>query len=63
MPQVIISFEERVKKAKKVATQAINEAAKAATQPGKSRSTATRTSYKIKADALDEVARILKGRG
>lgn len=53
------SIEARVKHAKGVTTRAINRAAAVAADSGKSRSTRTRASYKIKADALDNVARIL----
>lgn len=51
---------------KSITTRALNAAAVEAAKGlggGVNRSTATRTAYKIKADALDEVARILKGRG
>ena len=54
--------EQRVRKARKVANDAINEAAIIASDVAQNRSTRTRLSYKIKAEALDRVARILAGK-
>jgi ornithine carbamoyltransferase len=54
--------DDKVKKAKQVSTQAINKAAAVAADIARNRSTRTRSSYKIKADALDRVARILSGK-
>jgi len=51
-----------VRRARLVATKAINEAAKIALNQDVARSTRTRASYKHKADALDRVARILTGK-
>ena len=56
------TYEQRVRKAKRVATAAINQAANEAADVTQSRSTRTRSSYKIKAEALDRVARILAGK-
>lgn len=53
------TIEARVRHAKSVATRAINKAATVAADPSKARSTRTRKSYQVKADALDDVARIL----
>lgn len=51
-----------VTRVKSIATKAINKAAIAKTEPGVNRSTATRESYKIKADALDEIAALIGGK-
>lgn len=51
--------DQKVTASKRVATQAINKAAIVASDQERNRSTRTRESYKIKADALDKVARIL----
>jgi hypothetical protein len=53
--------EQRVRKARSIATKAINIAAQAKAATG-SRSTNSRAAYKIKADALDHVARVLSGK-
>lgn len=63
MPPVAkVTPEKKVRDAKRVATQAINKAAIVAADESVNRSTRSRASYKIKADALDEVARILAGK-
>ncbi len=54
--------ESKVRSAKRVATQAINKAAIVAANPALTRSTRTRSSYKIRAEALDQVAQILSGK-
>lgn len=56
------THEVRVRNAKRVATQAIATAAEVASDMRVNRSTRTRTSYKLKAEALDRVARILAGK-
>jgi hypothetical protein len=56
------SPEKRVRDAKRIATRAIEEAAEVAADPTANRSTRTRLSYKIKAEALDRVARVLAGK-
>lgn len=50
------------RRAKKVANDAIARAEAVAADLSQNRSTRTRTSYKVKADALDRVARILAGK-
>lgn len=54
--------EVKLRNARRVATQAINNAAVVAADESVNRSTRTRSAYKIKADALDQVARILAGK-
>lgn len=54
--------ESKVRRARSVATKAINAAAIVASDPERNRSSRTRESYKIKADALDQVGRILSGK-
>lgn len=54
--------EQKVKNAKRVATQAINKAAVIHADEAVNRSTRTRAAYKVKAEALDEVAKILAAR-
>lgn len=56
------SPEARRRNALKVATQAINDAALVQADTGVNRSTRTRAAYKVKADALEQVARILAGK-
>ena len=53
---------QKVRSARTVATQAIKRAAEVAVDLKKNRSSRTRESYKIKADALDRVGRILGGK-
>lgn len=52
----------RLINARRVISEAIATAARVKTDPSASRSTATRNSYKIKAEALDRVARVLAGK-
>lgn len=56
------SHEKRVREAKRVANQAINDAAIVVSDLTVNRSTRTRNAYKIKAKALDKVALILAGK-
>jgi hypothetical protein len=56
------SPEQTVRRARTVATQAINRAASEQGDQTKQRSTRTRGAYKIKAEGLDHVARILSGK-
>lgn len=51
-----------VTKAKRLATQAINKAAVVKGDTTRNRSTTTREVYKIKADALDQIALVLTGK-
>lgn len=53
--------EQKVRRAKTIATKAINKAAQEIAQDG-SRSTRTRAAYKIKAEALDRIALVLTGK-
>lgn len=62
MTTVTTTPEQRVKKARKIGLDAIKAAAVITADPTKARSTATRTSYKIKAEALDRVLRVLAGK-
>lgn len=52
----------RVKYARRIANQAINEAAIVASDLTINRSTRTRQAYKVKAEALDKVALVLAGK-
>jgi hypothetical protein len=54
--------EQRVRKARKVALDAIAHAQVIRSNPELTRATRTRASYKWKADALDKVALILQGK-
>jgi hypothetical protein len=56
------SPENKVRRAKQAATHAINAAAVVAADSRQNRSTRTRGAYKLKADGLDLVARILSGK-
>ncbi len=61
-PATTTSPEQRVRKARKVATDAINHAAIVQANPVLARSTRSRAAFKHKAAALDQVARILSGK-
>ncbi|HWF25194.1 MAG TPA: hypothetical protein VG275_07095 [Solirubrobacteraceae bacterium] len=54
---------ERAQSAQKLARSAQRKAAKIAGDPDRNRSTRARAALKIKADALDEVAKVLAGKG
>ena len=56
------SADQKISSARRVATQAINTAALVAADAHRNRSTRTRESYKIKAEALEKVGRILSGK-
>lgn len=54
--------ESLIRRARRVATTAINQAAQIAADEEVNRSTRTRAAFKLKAEALDQVARILAGK-
>jgi hypothetical protein len=54
--------EQKIKRAKTVATKAINDAAVLVSDRSRSRSTTTRAAFKLKAEALEQVALILAGK-
>jgi hypothetical protein len=57
-----VSDATKVRRARQIASQAINEAAQQAADQSVNRSTRTRTAYKTQADALQRVARVLSGK-
>lgn len=61
-PTVKTTPEQRIRKARKVASDAIAHAGVISQNEALARSTRTRTIYKLKAVALDRVAAILAGK-
>ena len=62
MPKVSRTPVGKIREIGRVVKQAINEGAIVASDLKVNRSTRTRASYKVKADALDRVGRILGGK-
>jgi hypothetical protein len=56
------SHQARVREAKRIANNAISAATLIATDDTVNRSTRTRAAYKVKAQALDQVVRVLEGK-
>jgi hypothetical protein len=61
-PKINKSDASKVQRARRVAAAAVNEGAVIATDLRVNRSTRTRSAYKVKAEALDKVLRILAGK-